>query len=114
MAIVAILTTIAVPAFQGSVRKSRRTEAITTLLDIQLRQEKWRANHSAYGSLADMGGIAANGYYEFSVEAATNTYEIKATAAAGTDQVSDHAQGTACSPLTLNQSGEKKPEACWK
>ncbi|MEO5566395.1 MAG: type IV pilin protein [Luteimonas sp.] len=58
LAIVAILATIAVPAYTDQVRKSRRTEAQQVLTDYALRQEKWRATHSTYGTLADIGGSA--------------------------------------------------------
>jgi type IV pilus assembly protein PilE len=124
MAIVAILTTIAVPTYQSSVRKSRRIEAIATLLDIQLRQEKWRANKPAYGSLEEIYHCEGksncpqfnNLYYDFDIpEHTTTTYQIEAKAKEGADQVNDKAQGTVCSPLTLNQSGEKGPDpVCWR
>jgi type IV pilus assembly protein PilE len=124
MAIIAILTTIALPAYQSSVRKSRRTEAITTLLDIQLRQEKWRANEPAYGSLKEIYRCEDKPdcpkfndlYYDFDVpEHTTTTYEIEAKAKEGTDQVNDKGQGKDCSHLTLNQSGKKGPDpVCWR
>jgi type IV pilus assembly protein PilE len=116
MAIVAILATIALPSYQGTVRRSRRSEAIMTLLEIQLKEEKWRANNSAYGSISDVGGVTSNDYYNFSVTnpPQTNTYTITATAKTGTDQINDKENGTDCSTLTINQSGEKTPAECWK
>jgi type IV pilus assembly protein PilE len=116
MAIVAILATIALPSYQGAIRKSRRSEASMTLLEIQLKEERYRANHLAYGRLSDIAGVTPNDYYSFSVTDPpnTNTYTITATAKAGTDQVNDKENGTDCSTLTIAQSGEKTPEDCWK
>ncbi|MGR6036065.1 MAG: type IV pilin protein [Candidatus Nitrosoglobus sp.] len=115
MAIVAILATVALPSYQGVVRQSRRSEAIMTLLEIQLKEEKWRANHSAYGSISNVGGITSNDYYNFAAEdTSTSTYTLKAAAKTGTDQINDKENGTGCSTLTINQSGEKTPAQCWK
>jgi type IV pilus assembly protein PilE len=48
LAIVGILAIIAIPSFTEQVAKSRRSEAIRGLGDLQLRQERWRANHLSY------------------------------------------------------------------
>jgi type IV pilus assembly protein PilE len=118
MAIVAILATIALPSYQGTVRQSRRSEAIMLLLENQLKEEKYRANNPEYGLLSDskVGGVTSNDYYNFSATdpPETNMYTITATAKTGTDQVNDKENGTDCSTLTINQSSEKTPEECWK
>jgi type IV pilus assembly protein PilE len=124
MAIVAILTTIAVPTYQSSVRKSRRIEAIATLLDIQLRQEKWLANNSrsssdppyCEGKLDCPHLTSDHPYYKFEISSAAtskNTYKIQAKAKEGTDQLNDKEKGEPCSTLTLYQTGKKCPEVCW-
>lgn len=64
IAIVGIIAAVAVPMFGEQLAKSRRAEAITVLADLQLRQERWRANHSTYGTLADVGGATFNNGYE--------------------------------------------------
>jgi type IV pilus assembly protein PilE len=50
LAIVGILAAIAVPAFNEQMRKSRRSEALRGLGDIQAKQELWRSNHATYGN----------------------------------------------------------------
>jgi type IV pilus assembly protein PilE len=48
LTIVGILAAIAVPAFNEQIRKSRRSEALRGLGDIQSKQELWRSNHATY------------------------------------------------------------------
>ncbi len=55
IAIVAILAIIAIPSFQEQVAKSRRAEAMRGLGDLQLRQERWRSNHTSYAGNSTVG-----------------------------------------------------------
>ena len=71
VAIVAILAAVAVPAYTGQMRKSRRAEAHQVLTDLALRQEKWRANHATYGSLADIGGTSPTPSGNYTIGAIT-------------------------------------------
>jgi len=99
--IVSILASIAIPAYMSSVRKSRRTEARTALLDLAAREERYLATNSAYSSTAsDLGystlpGPTASGYYQLnvSVTAPSSTaaaqFTATATAVAGTGQDKD-------------------------
>ncbi len=48
LAVVAILVAIAYPSYVESIRKSRRTEAKTALLDLAARQERYFTTHNAY------------------------------------------------------------------
>ena len=94
--IVSILASIAIPSYMSSVRKSRRTEARTALLDLAAREERYLATNSAYSSTAsDLGystlpGPTASGYYTLnvSVTAPSSTaaaqFTATATAVAGT------------------------------
>lgn len=52
--IVAILMTIAVPAFTEQMRKSRRSDGFQALSDLSLKQEKWRSNNATYGTLPNI------------------------------------------------------------
>lgn len=74
IAVVAILAAFAIPTFSEQLAKGRRSDAIATLTDLQLKQERWRANHSTYGSLKDVTGAAddaafnaAHEHYDYSV-----------------------------------------------
>jgi type IV pilus assembly protein PilE len=112
VAIVAILASIAYPSYQQYVLSSRRAEAQSEMLTIQLGMEKWRANNSSYAG-ATVSGVApsvSNTYYTYSITGAdASAYTINA--AAQGPQTND----TGCTALTLNQSGAKMPATgCWK
>lgn len=111
VAIVGILASIAYPSYQQYVLSSRRAEAQSEMLRIQLGLEKWRANNNAYSSnLADAGFTDTNAYYNYTITGATGSaYTINA--AAQGSQTAD----SSCTPLTLNQSAAKTPSSgCWK
>ena len=89
LAVVAILAAVALPAFNEQVRKSRRSEAMNGVSNLQLRQEAWRSNRPSYGSLIELGG-ATNPYYTLVVTVPTATgYVITAAPIAGGPQASD-------------------------
>lgn len=56
LAIAALLATIALPAYQGVVRKARRSDAIAEVMKVQQAQERYRASHASYA--ADLGSGA--------------------------------------------------------
>jgi type IV pilus assembly protein PilE len=92
------------------VLESRRAEAQSEMLRIQLGLEKWRANNSTYSStLGDAGFTDNNTYYNYTItDTSGSTYTINAAAQGA--QTAD-----SCTPLTLNQSGDKTPSSgCWK
>jgi type IV pilus assembly protein PilE len=103
VAIVAILAAIAMPSFQGQIRKSKRTEAMTTLQDIQLKLERWRVDHANYanpGGTTSYPAIPATGNYKFEITATTaapNDYTVKATPQG--DQAKE-----ACGTLAISNS----------
>lgn len=73
IAIVAILAAIAVPMFGEQMSKGRRSEAMSGLTDLQLREERWRSNNATYGTLAQLAVTPASDYYDFSVSANSGT-----------------------------------------
>jgi type IV pilus assembly protein PilE len=88
IAIVAILAAIAVPMFGEQMAKGRRSEAMSGLTDLQLREERWRSNHGSYATFDELTGSAAastafnaaQDNYDFSVtDAGTTDVLIKAT-----------------------------------
>ena len=122
VAVIGILAAIAYPSYQDSLRKSRRSDAINALGTAQLAQEKWRANNTTYGTLANIGISATSSerYYAISVAGSVNTttcadsgspsgsaYAILATAVAGTSQAND----TGCTVICADQDG-MYPAAC--
>ena len=57
VAIVAIIAAVALPNYFGSVRKSRRADAITEISKISQAQERWRANAPTYSANLGTGGL---------------------------------------------------------
>ena len=115
VALVAVLASIAIPSYQQYGRKAKRAEAIASLLNMQLQQEKWRANNNSYNATASQIGAPGSAYYSFSVtNAGASSYTLIAAAIAGTSQVKDKQSGTSCSTLSIDQSGTRTPAVCWR
>lgn len=102
IAIAAVLSSIALPSFSAALQKSRRTEALVALMQVQIAQERWRAGHSRYGTLEEIGVSAATsgGHYVVSIENADeNGYDALAVAT-GTQ-----ARDADCRVLRLRMQG---------
>lgn len=106
VAVIAVLAAVALPSYQGQVRKSRRAEAITFMSQIQQAQERYRANRTTYGDrfifvsggftgvgvTGDTGAsdsyTTSGGYYVLGLSgAAASGYTVDATAQG--DQAND-------------------------
>jgi type IV pilus assembly protein PilE len=129
--IVSVLVGIAVPSYIDKVRKSRRTEAKTALLDLAGREERFYNTNNTYSSTpSDLGygAVAAafpmavgNGYYNVNVAftayvpgppAVAPTYTITAT------PVGTQTKDIACATFTLTSTGVQTSAPnttdCWK
>lgn len=130
LAIIGIIASIAYPSYQESVSSGRRTDAINSLLQLQMLQEKWRANHSSYAGVLEgancntlnatglcwSGTNSSEGFYTLSITANSTTgYSLRATPRAGTAQAGDR-----CGDFHLNQDEPDYTPAgaadaqCWK
>ncbi|HSR64844.1 MAG TPA: type IV pilin protein [Xanthomonadaceae bacterium] len=58
LVVIAIIVAFALPSLLEQVRKSKRSEAVRVLGEFQLREERWRAENPAYGTLDDLTGSA--------------------------------------------------------
>jgi type IV pilus assembly protein PilE len=129
VSVVAITLAIALPSYKSSVRKSRRPEAKTALLDLASREERYFTVNNAYtNSAANLGytafpvnltGTSSTPDYQLiapTVTAATATaaatFTLQATA------VNDQANDT-CGSYTLSSTGAQTPatgtdgQPCW-
>jgi len=117
VAVVAILAAIAVPSYLESIRKSRRSDATTSLARIQLAQETYRLNNTSYGTLAalGLGATSTEGYYTLAIsDNSATAYTATATAAVGKSQASD----SGCTAITMTVTGggntiSNTPATCW-
>lgn len=111
VAIIGILAAIALPAYTNYVTQARRTEAQSFMQELAMRQERWRASNTLYGSTSEVSAsVDTLDSYSFSVVSPTaTTYTIRGSAA-GTQATAD----TGCSTLELDQSGARTPASCWK
>ncbi|MDE2251082.1 MAG: prepilin-type N-terminal cleavage/methylation domain-containing protein [Gammaproteobacteria bacterium] len=116
MAIIGILAAIAIPSYVSHVRKARRTEAKSALLDIAGREERLYSVTNAYSDVpADIAYAAAGvnyplpvggGYYAVSVALVAGPpagYTITALPVAGKGQDQD----TGCAAFTVDQAGRQ-------
>jgi type IV pilus assembly protein PilE len=83
VAIAGVLSSLAYPNLEGHVLRARRTDGLVAILQAQLAEERYRANNSAYASLADAGlrGTSSAGLYAIQVTSHTaDGYVILASA----------------------------------
>jgi type IV pilus assembly protein PilE len=102
LALAALLAAIAYPGYRHVVLKLRRSDGLAWLLHVQLAQERHRANHASYATLAELGlpTLSPKGHYALAVAAAgPSGYQLLATAQG--PQASD----TPCQVLKLTVSG---------
>jgi type IV pilus assembly protein PilE len=108
VALITILAVIAVPSYQDSIRKARRTEAVGGLLDLADRMERYYADQRTYlaATVTDLMGDdkTENGHYTLSIPAEdlnAESYMLRADPA-GMSQTGD-----VCGAYTLSSAGVK-------
>jgi type IV pilus assembly protein PilE len=122
--IIAILSSIAVPAYRSYVQRSRRSEATSALLRIQAAQEKFFLQNNAYSANlvgappAGLGMLNTtdSGNYDLVLAPAGAGYTATATA------TSTQADDAKCVTFTINPNGVRSATGsatnptveCWK
>lgn len=102
IAVVAVLSSLVLPTFEGPLQKARRADVLVSMMQIQAAQERFRSNATSYGSLAQIGiaGTSPAGHYTLQASAAgVDGYEVHATATGA------QARDTACRHLKLSAVG---------
>jgi len=120
VAVVAILTSIALPSYALYVKKSRRGEAESALMDIAQREQQYLLDARAYApDTATLGTTVpadVTAYYTIQIcqtavpcavpGGTPPTFAVIATPIAGTAQAGDYT-------LTLDHTGAKGPAGVW-
>jgi type IV pilus assembly protein PilE len=116
LVVATILITVAIPGYQTFIRKARRTDAKTAVLDLAGREESVFSTQNKYSATpADVGypalpSLVGSGYYTISVVvgapavAVPATFLITAVPAAGSTQLQD----APCQQFTVDQLGNQK------
>jgi type IV pilus assembly protein PilE len=121
MLIAATLAAIAIPSYSNYVRKSRRVEARSALLDMASLQERYFSTQNVYSATpSDLGFSGSypvtvgNGYYTVALTQNTAANPPTATSAgtaalfeftATTVATSDQAKDTTCAKFVVNSQG---------
>lgn len=124
VAILAIISSIAVSSYRNYTLRANRTEAKSALLRVQVAQEKFFLQKNRYAdgdelSDAPPDGLGVpettpNSYYAIAVETDEAGTSYTATATAQNGQLDDKED---CHELTIDQGGTKTPDentGCWK
>ncbi|MGK2898289.1 MAG: type IV pilin protein [Burkholderiaceae bacterium] len=102
VSIAGVLSSVALPSFEGQLQKARRTDVLLATVQAQAAQERYRSNATSYGSLAEIGVPArsAAGHYTLQVTAhGADGYELLATA------TGPQARDAACRHMKLTATG---------
>lgn len=115
VAIIAIISAIAYPSYQNSVRKTNRSDAMTTMLDTAQRLERCYTSFGSYNNASctvPASVTSPKGYYTVTVATTAATYTLTGTPVSGTSQ----AQDSLCASFTLTNTGQKTSTGggtCW-
>ena len=92
--VLTILVSIAVPSYTNQVRKSRRTEAKSALLDLASRQERFMSTNSAYTNDAMKLGYNSSSATLFQYSVGSNYYQVNVCVGAAIPTACSAAQAT--------------------
>ena len=114
VAIVAIITAIAVPAYNDQIRRSRRAAGKAVAMEMVQTLERWHTVNNTYAGYAGTMNSPSNGDPHYVVSASNlgvTTYTVSAVPQGA--QADDK-----CGTVTVNQAGAKTPIVgdladCW-
>ncbi|NBC14881.1 MAG: prepilin-type N-terminal cleavage/methylation domain-containing protein [Gammaproteobacteria bacterium] len=112
VAIVAILTTIAIPSYQAQILKTRRTEAQSLLLDIASRQELYYADNKTFTTdMTELGFsadpvLSENEYYQADAVAG-DTGDISTSFVGTATRRGAQTADTHCGDFTIDANGTR-------
>ncbi|SEK30049.1 type IV pilus assembly protein PilE [Colwellia chukchiensis] len=116
VAIVAILASVALPAYTDFVARSNRTEAQRELLRIANLQEQYYVDTRSYANDLTKLGLNKNpfitekGYYSIAVKLENGGFVLTATALEP-----QKSNDSSCPTLSVSETGKKLPATlCWE
>lgn len=127
VAIIGILTAIAMPAYNEYLIRANKAAAKAVLMEIFSRQEQYVMNSGSYGTLAQLNYTVptdVSTYFDVTLTTGTNSgstvvalqgmpiFTVSASGKTGTLQEGQPAAG-ASTALSINQFGLKLPVAEW-
>ena len=115
VALVAIIVTLSAGGYGHVLNRTHRGDAMRALLRIAGTQERFYLENDRYaGSVSELGlaNRSERSFYALSinVEGAASGYRAIASAIAEGRQASD----LDCPVLTINATGARKPDNCWR
>ena len=126
VAIAGVLSSIAYPSVEAQVQRARRSDALVALLQVQLAEERHRANNAGYATLAELGlrGMSPAGHYRLQASAnESGGYDLVATAVAAQARdarcrvlrlsLADGALVQASGSDATTANGSDANRACW-
>ncbi|MES2715247.1 MAG: type IV pilin protein [Pseudomonadota bacterium] len=116
LAIAALLLALALPSYNDSMRRGRRSDASDVVVGVQHAQERWRGLNPVYSdslTALNQPSTSMGGYYRLALTAATGAgYTLTATAVTGKGQ--EHDSGCATLTVTVaNGVPAYTPAGCW-
>jgi type IV pilus assembly protein PilE len=126
--VAAIIVSIAIPSYISQVRKSRRTEAKTALLDIAGREERFYNTNNVYSAQASDLGYNGGGA-NFPMNVGSGYYQVSVALTAGGAGVppgyvitavpitADQLKDVTCLQFTLDNTGRQNATTmpqCWQ
>jgi len=120
VAVLGLLTALALPAYQKQILKSHRTDAKTALLDLAAREERYRSTNQIYTNVGTALGYSSN--FPISVPSSGNpTYTLSVNMVAGGGSFSATATpsgaqaGDGCGSYSITDTGVQSASQsnCW-
>jgi type IV pilus assembly protein PilE len=116
LAIAALLLAVALPSYNDSVRRGRRSDAADVVTGVLHAQERWRGLNPLYSdslTALNQPSLSTGGYYRLALSGVTGAgYTLTATAVTGKGQEND----SGCATLTVtvaNGNPTWTPTRCW-
>jgi type IV pilus assembly protein PilE len=125
LALIGLLSGIALPAYQVQWQQSRRQDAQNSLLQLQFAQARWRGQNAQYTNQASdlgwAGDLSLLGHYQLRLSEATEEGFVATATAVG-----NQSRDTRCAAMALRLTGGNKlvrtsgaslqddPGQCWK